>query len=411
MSNPLFVGIDIGSKKNYACFLNSSGDRVTHSLPFDNNLPGAQSILSSILSLAKTHSFDSISIGLEATSVYNSHLVNFFFFSQDLSPFNPQIYVINPKLIKGFKKSYPDLPKTDDIDAFVITDRLRFGRLPASAKVDLPYLSLRKLTRARFHLVQNLSREKCFFLTNLFIKFSTYAQYKPFSDTFGATSTSIITSFSTEDLVSMSLEQLISFIIQKGKNRFQNPNLIAQELKKIAADSYRLSSKMKESIDIVLSSILENITTTQAQIKRIDKAILKELAGIKHTLLSVPGIGPVSAAGIIAEIGNISSFKNQAALAKFAGLVWNKHQSGNFQAEETHISKSGNRYLRYFLVEAANCLRLHNPVFNDFYSRKYQKSNKHHHKRALILCARKLVRLIYSLLQSKKLYESPKKSS
>jgi len=114
------------------------------------------------------------------------------------------------------------------------------------------------------------------------------------------------------------------------------------------------------------------------------------------------------ALGIISEIKDISCFKNQASLAKFAGLVWRRHQSGDFEREERRLSKCGNRYLRYYLVQAANSMRRHNPEFKAYYSRKYQESKKHHHKRALVLCSRKLVRVIYSLLQSKKLYELPK---
>ena len=120
------------------------------------------------------------------------------------------------------------------------------------------------------------------------------------------------------------------------------------------------------------------------------------------------GFCPVLVAGIIAEIGNISRFHDHAALAKFAGLWWQQHQSGNFEAEETRMAKSGNKYLRYYLVEAANSLKTHNPVFKDYYAKKYAEVTKHQHKRAQVLLARKLVRVIFSLLRSKKVYELPK---
>ncbi|MEW6104632.1 MAG: IS110 family transposase [bacterium] len=408
MSHPLFVGIDIDTKKNTVCFLNSEGLKVIPSYAFSNNLSGAQSLLTYILNLMKTYSFDSVSIGGEATSVYSFHILNFFFFSKELSPFHPQIYRFNPRLIAGFKKAYPDLPKTDDIDAFVIADRLRFGRLPANIKFNLQYLPLQKLTRARFHLVQTISREKNFFLTNLFLKFSNYITDTPFSDIFGATSSTVITQLSPEEIASMPIENLLSLLIEKSRNRFQQPLLIAQELKKISKLAYPLPPQMKEAVDIVLLALLQNIRTMEAQLKKIDQSIAKEISGIQHTLLSIQGIGPVFAAGIIAEIGDISCFKNQAALAKYIGLVWNKHQSGDFEAEDTYMSKHGNKYLRYYFIQAANTLHLHNSDFKKYYSRKYSESTKHHHKRALVLCARKLVRVIYCLLRSKKRYELPK---
>ncbi|GAW93210.1 transposase, partial [Calderihabitans maritimus] len=68
---------------------------------------------------------------------------------------------------------------------------------------------------------------------------------------------------------------------------------------------------------------------------------------------TVPGIGPVYTAGIVAEIGDISRFKNHNALAKFAGLTWRQHQSSKFSAEDIPLTRSGNYYLRYYLIEAA----------------------------------------------------------
>ena len=68
----------------------------------------------------------------------------------------------------------------------------------------------------------------------------------------------------------------------------------------------------------------------------------------------MPGLGPVWTAGLVAEIGDIHRFDNDAALAKYAGLVWHPRQSGTFQADDTALAKTGNPYLRYYLVEAAD---------------------------------------------------------
>ena len=76
-------------------------------------------------------------------------------------------------------------------------------------------------------------------------------------------------------------------------------------------------------------------------------------------LTSIPGVGLVYAAGIIAEVGQIERFENQAKLAKYAGLHWKKSESGNYKSENTPLTKRGNRYLRYYLIEAANSVRRH----------------------------------------------------
>ena len=100
-------------------------------------------------------------------------------------------------------------------------------------------------------------------------------------------------------------------------------------------------------------------------------------------------------------------FSSQASVAKFAGLVWTQHQSGDFEAEHTHLIKSGNRYLRYYLPEAANSVRRCDPEFRRYYDLKFHEVNKYQHKRALALTARKLVRLVFRLLKDNRLYIPP----
>lgn len=147
----------------------------------------------------------------------------------------------------------------------------------------------------------------------------------------------------------------------------------------------------------------------ESEVKKLDKEIAKLMKGIQETLTSVKGIGPVYAAGIISEIGDSNRFKNHSALAKYAGLAWNQHQSGEFEAEDTKRLKTGNKYLRYYLVQAADSIRKHDAEYKAFYQMKYNEVPKHQHKRALVLTARKLVRLVFTLLRTKQLYTPPER--
>src|SRR5699024_2632006 len=104
-------------------------------------------------------------------------------------------------------------------------------------------------------------------------------------------------------------------------------------------------------------------------------------------LTSVPGIGKVYAGGIIAGIGQIERFENQAQVAKFDGLFWPHKQSGKMKSENTKFAKRGNRYLRYYLVEAANSVRRYEPDYRAYYQKKYDETLKHQHKRAIVLTA------------------------
>jgi transposase len=139
------------------------------------------------------------------------------------------------------------------------------------------------------------------------------------------------------------------------------------------------------------------------------KNLLKQVAFFEREyqcLKSVKGIGDVITAGLIAEIGGVSRFESEEALAKFSGIYWNTHQSAGFTADESSLRRRGNKYLRYYFVLAADQMRKYLPQYSDFYSRKFRESKTHHHKRALILTARKAVRLVFALLHDSKLYDS-----
>ncbi|QMS84523.1 transposase [Candidatus Xianfuyuplasma coldseepsis] len=112
----------------------------------------------------------------------------------------------------------------------------------------------------------------------------------------------------------------------------------------------------------------------------------------------------VYASGIISEIGSIHQFRNEEALAKYAGIIWRKNQSGNFEADDTKMTKTGNHYLRYYLIEAANSVKNYVDTYNTFYHKKFNEVTVHQHKRSLALTSRKLVRLIYGLLSKGQLY-------
>jgi transposase len=401
----LFVGIDISMKDFKVQFMDNQGEIVAKRRRFLNDDPGLGSMIDLILAICKGNAMDHVIIGLESTSVYSWHLQMGLASERRLAPYQCQVYVFNAKVVANFKKAYVDLPKDDWTDAWVIADRLRFGRLPESCQVDFRYLPLQRLTRFRYHLMQTITREKNYFLTNLFLKFNTLQQNDVFSNLFGATSEAVLTEFlSPEEIAARPLDELINFLMEKGKKHFTNPMATAEALKNAARNAHRLKGNLLEPLNLILATSIETIKCLEKQVKTIDKAIIGELSHFKHTLDSVPGLGPVFCAGLIAEIGDIRRFRNDAALAKFAGLTWRRNQSGEFEADETPITKTGNSYLRYYFVQAANSVRQFEPEYREFYTRKYRESKTHHHRRALVLTARKLVRMVDALLRSNQLY-------
>jgi transposase len=161
---------------------------------------------------------------------------------------------------------------------------------------------------------------------------------------------------------------------------------------------------LADPLTLVLGTTMATIRTLQQQLRAVDRTIAQELAGIPQTLGSVPGLGPVWTAGLVAEIGDVSRFPTEASLAQFAGLVWRVQEFGDFQADDTPLTKVGNTYLRYYLVEAANSVRVNCPEYAAYYQAKFAQSPRHAHKRALVLTARKLVRLVDALLRAGQVY-------
>jgi transposase len=213
--------------------------------------------------------------------------------------------------------------------------------------------------------------------------------------------------YTTEDLATTPIDTLVAYLQKHGRGQFTDPTATATKLTRAAKDSYQLHRAMHDPMRLVLGTTRATINNLQTQLTKVDLTIARELAGIPQTLDTIPGIGPVWTAALVAEIGMVTRFADDAALAQYAGLTWSVHESGHFQAEDTHMTKRGNRYLRYALIEAANSVRKHCPEYSAYYEAKYAQTPKHAHKRALVLTARKFVRLVDALLRTDTIYLPP----
>jgi len=401
----LYVGIDVGSRDNAVYIMLPDGSKHS-SFIVKNNINGAQTISDRTVCALTETGVNTVLIGMEATSVYGDNLLYFLREDGALGRFDRKLHVLNPKQIKKFREAYPDLPENDPVSAFIIADNLRFGRITAPAYLDdYRYKALQTLTRARYHAMQSLVREKQRFIQRLFLKCSGFAQEKVFSDNFGAAALAVFEEFEyPDDLSEMDIDELAAFIAEKGKNHFANPNEVAKTAQAAARGSYRIPKTICDSVNQVLSISISVMRAMQAQIKALDKEIERQFVNIPNTLTSVPGVGKVYAAGILAEIGDINRFDSQAELAKYAGLAWTRHQSGTFEAQNTRHIKSGNRFLKYYLCEAAFSIVRCDTEYRRFYDLKYKEVNRYQHKRALALTARKFVRLVFRLLKDNRLF-------
>jgi transposase len=286
---------------------------------------------------------------------------------------------------------------------------------------------LRFYTRLRFHIVQNLAHEKCYFSAFLFLKASSYRCLKPFSDVFGVTSRLVLTQRPTlDELAELPVEDLASHLCELSGRHLPDSLDNARKLQRVAQESFALDQSLVLPVQRTLDLSLDHIRFLEAQLEQVDRWVAAELEDYPTIarLATIPGVGPVFSSGLGAEIGGVQRFLQgqkwdkkhkryrprnlrdaEDAVAKIAGLWWPRADSGDFEAQDRRLAKSGNRYLRYYIIQAANLMRLHIPEYAKFYA-KYKEASKHHHKRALVMTARKSVGLVVGLLHCDEPYRS-----
>jgi hypothetical protein len=428
MDHRLQVGIDFSQKRADFCLLFPDGRPLESHIAFDNSFLGYSMAKQLLLDALDEYAFDGVDISGEATGYLWLPFFLQLAADPDLDLHDPQLYLLNPRWVKWFKKCFAQDDKADEKDPYYIAERTRTRRPEVAWSVDPGILALRFYTRLRFHLVQNLAREKCYFSAFLFLKASSYRRVKPFSDIFGVTSRLVLTQQpSLDSLAELPVEDLAMQLHEMSGHHLRDPFNNARKLQCVARESFPLDQRLALPVQRILDLTLEHIRFLDGQIECVNHWIATELQDHPSIckLATIPGVGPVFSSGNGAEIGGTQRFLQghkwdkkrkryrprnlrdaEDAVAKIAGLWWPRSSSGDFEAEDRRMAKTGNRYLRYYLIQAADRMRKHIPEYAQFYARKYQEASKHHHKRALVLTARKSVGLVIGLLHRNEPYRS-----
>ena len=429
----LQVGIDISRSSADFALLHPDGHPLKAHQSFSNSPLGAEKAKTILLEIVEKHHFTGIDIAIEATGYY--WLPLFMHLQQDdaLARYDLRLLVLNAKWVHWYKKSFAPDHKSDRQDPFYIAERMRTLPTPTWWEYDPHWLKLRFLTRFRFHLVKGLVREKNHYQLYLFLAHSAYGPKRPFAEVFSRINRTILHEPSLlEQLQHLSVEELAEKLAELSKNRLSDPMESAIRFQCVMQESFSLPEDIEVPVNFALNSMKTIIEGYQYQIQEIDREIARlvkndypEIAWLD----SIPGVGQVFASGIAAEIGNLEQFSERPrwdkkrncyrqrrlaevedAVAKFAGLWWPEHSSGNFLAEETSMSKRGNLYLRTYILQAADRMRLSIPSYSAYYSKKYAEATKHHHKRALVLTGRRAVGLFVGMLHHHEFYQ-PKEVS
>ena len=277
--------------------------------------------------------------------------------------------------------------KTDASDSEWIAELCLNGMIEPSRIFPKHDRELRALTRAREGYVNNRTQMKNRIhkeLESSCIKLSSVL-----ADIFGKSGRHILDSL----LVGKGVDEILSEIKSK---RVRNKDVLLREA---------LSNSLNPTQCYLIRTYLDMIDSIQTKIEELDKQIMSKLMRRKDELTivtSIPGIGFVSGAAILAEIGNYEDFKTSEQLASYCGLTPSVYQSAD-KLVTGRITKHGSKHIRRMLIQVAHIIYgLGDSMLKRFFLRIKTKKVP---KIAAVALARKVICILHHLLKNKEKYE------
>jgi transposase len=382
------VGIDVGKRAHEACVLDADGRQLGRPLRFASSAAGVRLLEERLAGLPEPPT-----IGLEASGHYWLGL------HRRLAAAGRPVVVVNPLQVDALRESGVRKTKTDRKDAFVLADLVRIGRARPNYVPDDAVLQLRELTRFRWDLVDRLGDAKRRVLAVLDRVFPEFADQ--FSDPFGTSARALLArAASAADFADVPLDELTALLETASRKRLGRDKAVA--LQRAAADSLGVAA-LGRAARLEVDALLGQIALLQAQVADVDRAVAELLAGTDQHVTTIPGVGPVLAATILAEIGDVDRFRGPSALLAYAGLDPSVFASGQFQGTRQHVSKRGSPYLRRALYLAAHRAQQRNPDLAAVLARKLAQGKPY--KAALVAVAHRLLTRVYVVLKEGRPYE------
>lgn len=382
-----YIGIDVGKRHHVAFTLDTNGQAVGKALRFANDQAGFDQLLTRLAQLGPVEA-----IGLEAAGHYWLALYTM------LTDAGYDLIVLNALQIHAYRKSGIRKRKNDRYDAFWIADYIRVSQRPPSSAPQPEMLQLRELTRFRASLTQQMGDCKRKIISILDRVFPEYEQF--FSSIFIQTSRRLLAEAMTPDeFADFDLSELTQLLGQASRGRHGQAK--AEEIQAVASRSVGIGF-LADALRIQLSCLLQQLTLLEAQRLSLDDEITTIMDALPQHITTIPGIGPVTGAIILAEIGDVNRFPAPEKLVAYAGIDPTVYQSGQFTATQTRMSKRGSPYLRHALWQAAFMASQHDPQLHTYYQRKRAEGKAHGTTIGAI--SRKLLQRIYIVLKEQRPY-------
>jgi transposase len=391
-SSVRFCGIDIAKRQHQAVLLDGTGQITKPAFTVTNDRRGFELLLDQL-----RQSPGPVTVALEATGHYWLALY------QALTVGGHRVLVFNPLQIHAYRRSGVRPCKTDRSDAFWIADFARIGQgRPASESLPL-FLQLRELTRFRSGLtaqVGDCKRKILCVLDRVFPEYETL-----FSNVFlNASRQLLATAVSAQEFADLDLEELAHLLQRSSRSRFGAEE--AERLQAVARQSVGLPY-LVNAARIEVRCLLEQLEMLEKQRQQVDQALEALMAELPQYLTTIPGIGPVTGASILAEIGDLGRFASLEGLVAYAGIDATVCQSGQFEAQQTRMSKRGSPHLRRALWQAAHLAIRYDPDLREYYERRRAEGKAH--GTVLGAICRKLLARVYVVLKENRPYEVRRK--
>jgi len=371
-----YVGVDISKYKHDFCIISNTGEVIVENSSFLNNKKGFQEFLEHL----KPYNKQDVRIAFEATGHYSLNL-ELFLTNQDYS-----FMKVNPLVVHQFLKARSlRRTKTDKADSFTMASYLLSIQYKPNSYLLYHIFTLKSLCRSREQLIKERSKFTIL-LTNELDK--SFPELKPFFNN--------------------KISNTLLFILDKYKNAEHIALMKDYDSIRCASQgrfSYAKFAKLKElagnsvgyhdnNSDLLISTYISIINNFNDKIVPIDKQISTIIKDLNPRMLSIPGIGEISAATILAEYGDINNFSSPNKMLAFAGLEPSIIQSGTIEHNGKMV-KHGSDHLRYVLMNTAMMVLRYSPQFYDYYLKK--RSEGKCHRVALSHVCKKLIRVIYTL--------------
>ncbi|WP_052304157.1 IS110 family transposase [Caldithrix abyssi] len=333
----LLVTVDIGKKFNYGYARTKDGQEL-EVFKFFNTGKGFEYFLKKVESFRAKTGLKNCLFGLESTGSYGLALIHY------LHRRGYEIVQINPMHTKRLKELTDNSPnKTDKKDPKVIADIIELNKYLTVIIPEGIFAELRELVHLREKILEDLRRSYNRIEGQLFKIFPEFSQVM--RDLTTKTSRYLLAHYTLPQFIlDLGLTKLTELIKSVSKNRLGEEKALA------LYEAAKMSGGIKEGTRSIVMEIkihldqIDRLESYQKSLKDEIENYLKEVP-YSRNILSIKGIGPIIAAILIGELGDIRRYKSYRELEKIAGLNLYEVSSGQHKGKH-HISKRGRSLLR-----------------------------------------------------------------